>query len=385
MPKLRAKVKLVDFIDRGKHHLDLGVLLPVVALSVFGVIMVYSASFYSAENLYGDHFFFAGKQLMGFVLGLAAMAGCYFMNFQVLAKIKIPAMVIGFAVLIMVFIPGIGIESFGAKRWIGFGSFSFQASEIAKFCFVLFAAGYMAERKDKMGTLWGALPVLVVGGATCVLILAEPNLSITLCVGLVMLIMLFVGGMKLKHFALMCVPAAALVPILIIMEPYRLQRLAAFLDPWATPQAEGFQLIQSLYSLGSGGWFGVGLFNSRQKFSFLPFSESDFIFSIIGEEFGLIGCVLLLLVFGVLIYSGFRIAMTSSTRFGSYLACGITSVIMVQTIINIAVVTGSIPPTGLPLPFISAGGTSLVVFMAAGGVLLNIARQNKNADPFLRR
>ena len=381
--RLKFSLKGLKLLDPSKHFIDYGVLIPVLMLACFGVLMVYSASYYSAGIAYGNSFFFAGKQLGGLALGVCALIGCYFVNHKALCKLKIPALVVGFVFLLMVFIPGIGIESYGAKRWIGFGTFSFQASEIAKFCFVLFAAGYMAERKDDMGKIKGVLPVLMMGGLMCLLILAEPNLSITLCVGIVMLIMLFVGGMKLKHFAILSVPLAALVPVLIITEPYRLKRLMAFLDPWSSPQAEGFQLIQSLYSLGGGGWFGVGLFNSRQKYSFLPFSESDFIFSIIGEEFGLIGCGLLLLVFGMLIYSGYRIALNSSTRFGCYLATGITSIIAVQVLINVAVVTGSIPPTGLPLPFISAGSTSLVVFMAAVGVLLNIARQNKNTDPFL--
>ena len=381
--KRKLSVKGLKLIDDSKHFVDYGVLIPAIALSCFGVLMVYSASFYGAENAYGNAFFFAGKQLGGLALGVVALICCYFFNYKALCKIKIPAIVVGFVFLLLVFVPGIGIESYGAKRWIGFGAFSFQASEIAKFCFVIFAAGYMAERKNKMGTISGILPVLLMGGLMCVLILAEPNMSVTLCVGIVMLIMLFVGGMKLKHFAFLSVPLAALVPLLIIIEPYRMKRLMAFLDPWASPQGEGFQLIQSLYSLGGGGWFGVGLFNSRQKYSFLPFSESDFIFAIIGEEFGLFGCFVLLLVFALLIYSGYRIAMTSSNRFGCYLAAGITSIIAVQVLINVAVVTGSIPPTGLPLPFVSAGSTSLVVFLAAVGVLLNIARQNKNADPFI--
>ena len=161
------------------------------------------------------------------------------------------------------------------------------------------------------------------------------------------------------------------------MEPYRIKRIIAFLDPWASPQGEGFQLIQSLYSLGSGGWFGVGLFNSRAKYSFLPFSESDFIFSIIGEELGLIGAGVVLILFAILIVAGFKIAMRSNTRFGCYMATGITSILAIQVILNVAVVTGLVPPTGLPLPLMSAGGTSLVVFLASIGVLLNIHRQNQ--------
>ena len=234
----------------------------------------------------------------------------------------------------------------------------------------------MARFKDKMTTFRGALPVICAGGLMCLLIILEPNMSITICVGLLMVTMLLVGGMRLKHLLLLAIPAIALIPVLIILEPYRLQRLLAFLDPWASPQGEGFQLIQSLYSLGSGGWFGVGLFNSRQKYSFLPFSESDFIFSIIGEELGFVGCICVVLAFALLIYYGFKIGINAKDRFGCYLAIGITTILAVQVLLNVAVVTGAIPPTGLPLPLVSAGSTSIVMFIAGIGVLLNSYRQS---------
>ena len=191
--------------------------------------------------------------------------------------------------------------------------------------------------------------------------------------------MLFVGGMKIKHMAMLGGLGSLAVPILIFAEPYRIKRLTAFLNPWANPKGEGFQLIQSLYSLGAGGLFGVGLFNSKQKYLFLPFSESDFIFSIIGEETGFIGCVLVLILFMILIINGIRIAYNSTERFGCYLVTGIISIIAIQVFINIAVVTGSIPPTGLPLPFISAGSSSLLVFMSAIGVVLNVDRQSRKS------
>jgi cell division protein FtsW len=191
--------------------------------------------------------------------------------------------------------------------------------------------------------------------------------------------MLFVGGIRWKHFLIILIPALLLVPVLIIIEPYRLQRLMAFINPWANPKEEGFQLIQSLYSLGSGGLFGVGLFNSRQKYLFLPFSESDFIFSIIGEELGFVGCVLLCLIYILLIWEGIKIAYRANDRLGVYLATGITALISAQLLINIAVVTGSIPPTGIPLPFISAGGTSLMVFMGAIGILCNVGKSKESS------
>ena len=342
--------------------------------------MVYSASSYSASINYNDAFYFVKKQAIGVVLGLVAMLLLSNFDYKKLSKFKIASLILGFVLLLLVFIPGIGIESYGAKRWIGFGFFSFQASEVAKFCFIIFAASYMAKNYKRLNSFWKILPVISVGGVMCLLIMLEPNMSITICLGGLMLVMLLLGGIRIKHLGLLVVPAILLVPILIIIEPYRLNRLLAFLDPWASPQGEGFQLIQSLYSLGNGGLFGVGLFNSRQKYNFLPFSESDFIFSIIGEELGFVGAIGVVLIFLILIYNGYKVAMHSRDRLGFLLASGISSILAIQVLLNIAVVTGAVPPTGLPLPFISAGSTSLVVFMSAVGVVLNISKQSKIAN-----
>ena len=237
----------------------------------------------------------------------------------------------------------------------------------------------MSDNHDKVKTYKGLLPVLAVGGTLCVLIMLEPSMSVTMCIGFVTLFMLIIGGMSKKHTLMFSIPAGACVPLLVILEPYRLKRLMAFIDPWASPQGEGFQLIQSLYSLGDGGFFGVGLFNSRQKYLFLPFAESDFILSIIGEEIGFIGVTCLCVVFLALIYKLIKIALSAKDRFGAMLVSGVAFIIAVQTLLNIAVVTGSIPPTGLPLPFISSGGTSVMVFMAMIGVVLNVDRQSRKS------
>ncbi len=348
-----------------------------LGLIVFGLIMIYSASSYSAGIKYGNSFHFVIKQLIGFVLGVAFFVFTFKFDYHKYYKLRYVVMIVSVVMLALVFVPVIGISSNGARRWIGVGGFTIQSSEVAKFGFVIFASSYMSKNYNKMKTFVGVLPVLAAGGVTCILVLLEPNLSVTLCIGMVMLLMLFVGGMKIKHFLLLLIPCLALIPVLIIIEPYRLQRLTAFLNPWANPKEEGFQLIQSLYSLGSGGLFGVGLFNSRQKYLFLPFSESDFIFSIIGEELGFVGCVLVCIVYILLIIEGIKIAYRAKDRLGSYLAFGITAVIAMQLLINICVVTGMIPPTGIPLPFISAGGTSLSVFMGAIGILLNVSNSGK--------
>lgn len=351
--------------------------LLVVLLASFGCLMVYSASCYSAHHHYGNQYFFLFKQLMGVVMGTVGMTVFTFIDYHKLAKLKWWIIGVSFILLCLVFIPGLGMESYGAKRWISILGFSIQPSEIAKFALVIFTASYMSENHDKVKTFKGLLPVLAVGGVMCVLIMLEPSMSVTMCIAFVTLFMLIIGGMSKKHTLMFAIPASATVPLLVVLEPYRMKRLMAFIDPWASPQGEGFQLIQSLYSLGDGGLFGVGILNSRQKHLFLPFAESDFILSIIGEEIGFVGTTILLLVFLYLAYKLIKIGLNAKDRFGAMLASGVGFIIAVQTLLNVAVVTGSIPPTGLPLPFISAGSTSLLVFMSAIGVVLNVDRQSR--------
>ena len=356
-------------------RIDFLLVFCVLFLVGFGILMVYSASFYQAELTYSNKFFFMKKQIIGAFIGLVGMIAMYFVNYEKLKKLKWVSIVLSGVLLVLVFIPHIGVRVYGAKRWINLGFFTLQPSEIAKFGFVLFAASSLAKANREVKSFKGILPTILAGSLMCLLIIMEPNMSITICVGVTMISMLFVGGASLKHFLLMLIPIVLLVPVLIIIEPYRLRRLIAFLDPFASAGSEGFQLVQSLYGISSGGLFGVGLFNSRQKYLFLPFSESDFIFSIIAEEFGLVGCFVIMAIFLVIVIRGMKISLNAPTRFGTYLASGIVSVIAVQMLVNIAVVSGSIPPTGVPLPFISAGSTSLVVFMSAIGILLNIDKQ----------
>ena len=362
------------------NFVEIPLVVSTILLAIFGVVMVFSASKYNAELNYGNEYFYMTKQIIGVVLGLASMTLCYFVDYHKYQKWKNIILIFSFVLLLLVFIPGIGSSSNGATRWIKLPGFTIQPSEIAKFGFVIFVSGYLAKNFDIVKSFVGILPVLAVGGLMCVAIMLEPNMSITMCVGITMLVMLFIGGAHLKHFAYMSLPIAGLVPLLIVIEPYRLKRLTAFLDPWQNPKGEGYQLLQSLYSIGEGGLFGVGLGNSRQKYLFLPFAESDFIFSIICEELGLFGAVLTMLMFLIIVISGIKIAKKAKDRCGALLAGGITTVIASQVLINIAVVTGSIPPTGVPLPFVSAGSTSLVVFMSAVGILLNISKQSKGRD-----
>ena len=340
---------------------------------------IYSASNYVAQKQYGDKWYFVKKQALGFVLGTVAMLACGRLDYQRLKgkKVRWFALIFPMVLLALVFVPGIGKSNYGATRWIGVGGFTLQPSELAKYGFVIFASAYMAEDMGRVRTFKGVLPVLLAGGGICLLIIIEPNMSVTMCVGVLMLAMLFAGGMRIKHFLIIFIPAALAVPLMIIAEPYRLSRLSAFLDPWESPKGEGYQLIQSLYALGNGGWFGTGLFRSRQKYRFLPFAESDFILSIIGEELGVIGVLVLFAVSGALIWRGIKAAKGAEDFFSFLMATGITLVYGIQTVINALVVSGSIPPTGLPLPLISSGNTSLIITMSSMGTLYAISKKSK--------
>lgn len=358
---------------------DVWIVICAIGLSAFGVVAIYSASNYIAKTQYDDAYFFVKKQLFGFVLGLIAMFFCGRLNPNLLRNKKVAwvAFIVPVILLGLVFVPGIGKTNYGATRWIGIGGVTIQPSELAKYGFVIFSARYMADDIGKMRTFNGIFPVLLSGGVICLLIIIEPNMSVTMCVGLLMLAMLFLGGMRIKHFMLIFIPAVLVVPIMIIAEPYRMSRLSAFLDPWENPRGEGYQLIQSLYALGNGGWFGTGLFRSRQKYRFLPFAESDFILSVIGEELGFIGVLILFLCSFFLVFRGLRVASRANNFFSMLLAAGITMVYGIQTVINALVVSGSIPPTGLPLPLISSGNTSLIVTMASVGILYAVSAQEK--------
>lgn len=361
------------------QSIDIPLAAVSVVLSVLGLVFIFSASSYSANAQLGDAFHYVKTQAIALALGLFAMLGLSFVNVSKIKKATIPLYLIGLVLLGMVFLPVIGVESYGAKRWINLGFFTIQPSEYAKFFMVMMLA--LIASKTDMSKFRGVIAVLLAGGAVCALLIIEPNMSITMCAVAVIFIMLFSSGARIKHLIFLIIPVIVGAVVLILVEPYRMQRLLAFLDPWKSPLEEGYQLIQSYYALGSGGLFGVGLFNSRQKYLFLPFAESDFILSVIGEETGLVGVAIIMSLFVVIAVRGVKIAKQASDRYSCYLAIGITAVTTVQALLNAAVVCGAIPPTGLPLPFVSAGGSSLVAYLGAMGILQSIAR---NRLPFAR-
>ena len=360
----------------GLFSFDKPLAVSAVALSLVGLVFIYSASSYTAELRYGDPFRYVETQAVSLVLGIAAMLFVSRIPPESLKKRAFLLYAIGVVALAAVFIPGFGVESYGAKRWLDLGIFTVQPSEYAKFALMIFLAA-LASAKG-VHTLPRALLFLCAAGAVCLLLLLEPNMSVTICVGAAAFLLLFMAGAKPSHLVLILIPVVVCGVALVFAEPYRVRRLFAFLDPWSSPLDEGYQLIQSYYALGSGGLFGVGLFSSRQKYLFLPFAESDFILSVIGEETGFFGVLAVLSLFVALVVRGSVVAARAKDRFSCYLAAGVTALIAVQTMMNVAVVCGAVPPTGLPLPFVSAGGSSLVCCFAAVGVLLAVSRRSRS-------
>ncbi|GAA0075922.1 stage V sporulation protein E [Clostridium sp. CTA-5] len=361
---------------RKMGQMDYGIFYSVVLLLAVGVVMVYSASSYYAMFRNNDSMYFLKRQLLWAILGMIVMYITMSIDYHKIKRYTFGIMVVSIPLLLIVFLfPGVN----GAQRWIQIGPLSFQPSELAKYVVVLFLAKSIELKGDgikKFNT--GIVPYLGVSGIYAALVLAEKNLSIASVIMIVTFIILFSSGGRIKHlFGIVAPLMVAAATVFTLGEPYRRARMLNFIDPWKDPAKNGYQLIQSFYALGAGGVTGLGLGQSRQKTLYMPEPHNDFIFAIIGEELGLIGCILIITIFVVFICRGLKVAMKAKDTYGTLLAVGITSVIAVQSIINIAVVTGSMPVTGVPLPFISYGGTSLVINMAAMGVLLNISRQTE--------
>ncbi|MBF8982242.1 stage V sporulation protein E [Lutibacter sp. B2] len=357
-----------------KKSSDFTLLLTVLILVVIGIIMVFSSSHYYALLKMNDSYHFLKREFAWAALGLVGMFVT--MNFDYLKYKKIApvAYVVSIILLILVLTPA-GTRLNGAQRWINLGPITIMPGEIAKICAIIFAANRLSIKPERMKNfVKGVIPNLMIIGIYMGLILLQPNMSTAVTIGAIIASMMFVAGMRWLHVAVMGLGGVAMLISLIIIEPYRMKRLTGFLDPFADPKGTGYQVIQSLYALGSGGLFGVGLGKSVQKYLYIPEPQNDFIFAIIGEELGFIGCVTIIILFVLLIWRGIRIAINAPDLFGCLLATGITAMVAVQVIINIAVATSSMPVTGIALPFISWGGTSLSIFMAAIGILLNISR-----------
>ncbi|GGH26353.1 stage V sporulation protein E [Paenibacillus segetis] len=354
---------------------DFWLLASILGLLAIGIVMVYSAGSVLAFHDYGDSFYFVKRQLLFATLGLVAMFFTMNLDYRVLKKYAKVTLLLCFGLLIVVLIPGVGVVRGGARSWLGISSFGIQPSEFMKLGMILFLS-YWLGKEDYRITAFakGLLPPLGLIGLAFGLIMLQPDLGTgTVMLGASMLIV-FTAGARIKHLAGLAAVGAMGFVGLILAAPYRLQRITAFLDPWSDPLGAGYQIIQSLYAIGPGGLAGLGLGMSRQKFSYVPEPQTDFIFSILAEELGFIGGLLVLVLFLILVWRGMRVAMTIDDTFGSLLAVGIVGMVGVQVVINIGVVIGLMPVTGITLPLISYGGSSLTLMLTAFGILLNLSR-----------
>ncbi|BBI34674.1 stage V sporulation protein E [Cohnella abietis] len=357
---------------------DVWMIAATLGILAIGVVMVYSASAVAAFHDYGDSYYYVKRQLVFAVLGLVAMFITMNVDYTFWKKWAGPALLVCFGMLVIVLIPGLGVVRGGARSWLGIGSFGIQPSEFMKLAMILFLAKLLSERQNQITHFTkGLLPPLSIIGAAFALIMIQPDLGTgTVMIG-ASLLAIYVAGARLAHLGGLALIGVFGLVGLIAAAPYRLQRITAFLDPWQDPLGAGYQSIQSLYAIGPGGLVGLGLGMSRQKYNYLPEPQTDFIFSILAEELGFIGGALLILLFLLLIWRGMRTAITLSDPFGSLLATGIVGIFAVQVLINIGVVIGLMPVTGVTLPLVSYGGSSLTLLLTALGILLNLSRYSR--------
>ena len=354
---------------------DLILLFTILALVLSGLIMILSASSVKADRLFDNSYHFFLRQIQYLFVALIFSVIIYKLKYEYVKKFAPYLLIFSFITLILVLIPGLGRVAGGSRRWLPLGPINFQPSELAKLIIVIYLAAYIDKNRDKMKNFSnGILPPVIVIGFIFLLILAEPDLGTAVTLVAVAGSMIFVGGIKIPLFIFSSISALALFLGAIYIEPYRRERLLTFLNPWKDPLDSGYHIIQSLLALGSGGLFGVGPGNSHQKFLYLPEPGTDFIFAVLGEEFGLIGTLFVLILYFLLAWRGLKIASRVDDVFASMLAVGITSMIIIQAVINMSVVTSLMPVTGITLPLISYGGSSLVVNLIALSLLLNISR-----------
>ncbi len=375
-----APKRLIKVLTRRRNPVDSSLVIIMVMLLAAGLLVLFSATYFAAtENRLSEVI----KQLLGIALGTVACIVTSRIPYRFWRQTWVVAtgLIISAILLILVIIPGIGVYINGSRRWLSIGGLSFQPSELAKFAIVLYMATVLSYAGPRIKRLWtGIVPVLIVPGVTFLLILEQPNLSTAGSIMIVSLILIIMAGAKWRHILLMLVGGVCVGGFYAWSEPYRRRRLMSFRNPFAMMHDEGYQLSQSLIAFGSGGVFGMGLGQGRQKYAYLPYPESDFIFAIVGEDFGLLGCIVVIALFVALMIAGYRVAIACRDKFGALLAAGITSSITVQAFLNMGVVVGILPTTGLPLPFFSAGGTSVSITMAAMGILMNISRTAGKMD-----
>ncbi|KKP71364.1 MAG: Stage V sporulation protein E [Candidatus Moranbacteria bacterium GW2011_GWE2_35_2-] len=360
--------------------IDKKLLSAILTLTVFGLVMIASAGVIYSKTRFGESgYFFKHQLLYGFIPGLLILYFFQRTDYHFWKKMAFPAIIGSLFFLILVFVPGIGSEVYGANRWINLGPISFQPSEMAKISLIIYLAVWFESKgKQKIKDIYeGLFPFLGILGIISFLVIKQPDTGTMGAIIMIAMSIFFVSGARLSHIFGLIIAALTGLMILIKIEPYRMNRLLTFMNPEVDPQGIGYQINQALLAIGSGGIFGLGLGHSRQKFNYLPEPIGDSIFAVIGEELGLVGAIFLILLFVVVAFRGYRIAKNAPDEFGKLMAVGITSWIVFQAFINIAAISGIIPLTGIPLPFVSYGGTSLIFLMAGAGILLNISKQTK--------
>ena len=347
--------------------------------------MVYTSSTAIAEADFGNRYYFLVRQVIWVGIGLAAMTFFASISPWYWQKHSRTALLVAIGLLILVIIPGVGIERLGARRWLGYGQLSFQPSEVTKFAYIMWLSTYLAKyARDVTDFVRGLLPPVLVMGLLFGLIMLQPDLGTSMTLAGTGALMLFSAGARLTHLAglgvvvVMRLQRSSSIFARAKIDEERWSRITTFLNPWADPTDSGYQIIQALLAFGSGGLFGVGLGESRQKYFYLPERHTDMIYAVLGEELGFIGAALVLLLFFAFAWRGYRIAIQAPDRFTSLLAAGVTSLITLQAALNIAVVTASVPSTGIPLPFLSYGGTSLLITLSGVGILLGVSRYCRN-------
>jgi cell division protein FtsW len=345
-------------------------------LLAFGAVMVYSAS--SGTSLLshdGDSSQYLKRYLVSAGLGLLALRFFARNGLRVAQEATPIVMAVAFAGLLLVLMPGFGIEANGSRRWLGAGPVQVQPSEIAKLALVLYSAMLLASQPQRARSLYGVRPILLVAGAMALLIVVQPDLGTTLVIMFSVFALLAVGGVSLRHLAVLAGILVALALVAALLEPYRRERLTSFINPWSDPEGSGFQSVQAMIAIGSGGFFGVGLGESVQKLFYLPEAHTDMILAVIGEELGFAGIGVVLFLYGMIAYAGLRAARRARDHYAKLLAAGITSVILIQAVVNFFAVLGLLPLTGVPLPFISYGNSNLIVLLSGMGILINVAHE----------
>ena len=355
---------------------DIMIFIITLALLSLGIVMVFSASSVTAYHELGDAYHYLKRQSLWAAIGLVALVICMNIDYHLWAKLAGPLIVLSIIALTAVLVPGIGITISGSRRWLGAGPVRVQPSEFAKLSVVIFLAAYLSTSPDRVkSVVRGIFVPLILVGMCAVLVLREPDLGTSIGMAATAWLMLLIAGGSPGWLVGLAAMTAPVIYLYARHDPVRIRRLTSFLDPWADPLDSGFHIIQSLLALGSGGLVGTGLGLSRQKFYYLPEQHTDFIFAIIGEELGFLGAALVVFLYAIFAWRGFRASLNAPDSFGSLLAAGITIMVALQAAMNIAVVTGSMPITGITLPLISSGGSSLVPMLAGVGILLNITRR----------